>query len=287
MRAFHETRSYHPDQGLPVQIDLIPNMSFLAHWHHDLEFIYVRKGAIRVGINSEVRTLQAGEFAFCGSGDIHYYEHADTTSEIIMVIFNPRLIGFPAGWPAEQRPHSGFILRSEMESGNENAMNNTGQQVRQQLAIIMEQLYMERQQQQEQSELVITGLLHMLGGHCLRAAPQHTSAVRRRANKAHLIVMQGLLDWLEQHCTEPLTLQDGADQVGMSLFHFSRFFKNVTGIGYNTYMNELRIQRAEQQMTDSERKLIDIALDCGFGNVRTFNRVFRQLRGCSPSDRRS
>ncbi|MFD1885331.1 helix-turn-helix domain-containing protein [Paenibacillus wenxiniae] len=60
----------------------------------------------------------------------------------------------------------------------------------------------------------------------------------------------------------------------------------MTGIGYNTYINELRIQRAEQQMTIRERKLIDIALDCGFGNVRTFNRVFRQLRGCSPSERR-
>ncbi|WP_322905143.1 AraC family transcriptional regulator [Paenibacillus campi] len=284
MRAFHETRSYH--KGWPVQIGLVHNMSFLAHWHHDLEFIYVRHGSVRVGINSEVQTLQAGEFAFCGSGDIHYYEHTGAASELIMVIFNPRLIGAPAGWPTEQRQHSGFILRSEVEMAQFGHTDLTGQHMRQQLGTIMEQLLAEQQHQQAHAETVITGLLHMLGGLCLRCMPAHGPAIRRRASAAHLAVMQRLLDWLEQHCTQPLTLQDGADQAGMSVFHFSRFFKNVTGIGYNTYINELRIQRAEQQMTIRERKLIDIALDCGFGNVRTFNRVFRQLRGCSPSERR-
>ncbi len=282
MRAFHETRSYN--KGWPVQIDVVHNMSFLAHWHHDLEFIYVRQGTLRVGINSEVQTLQAGEFAFCGSGDIHYYEHTGTASELIMVIFNPRLIGAPAGWPTEQRQHSGFILRADEASTHPN--DDDGLQIRQQLGNIMEQLLIEQEQQKAHAEIVITGLLHMLCGLCLRCMPAHGPAVRRRASTAHLTVMQGLLDWLEQNCTHPLTLQDGAEQAGMSVFHFSRFFKNVTGIGYNTYINELRIQRAEQQMTIRERKLIDIALDCGFGNVRTFNRVFRQLRGCSPSERR-
>lgn len=281
MRAFHETRSYN--KGWPVQIGTVHNMSFLAHWHHDLEFIYVRQGSLRVGINSEVQMLQAGEFAFCGSGDIHYYEHTGSDSELIMIIFNPRLIGAPAGWPTEQRQHSGFILRSDATSISSSIDN---EQIRQQLAAIMEQLLLEHEQQQAHAETVITGLLHMLCGLCLRCMPAHGPAIRRRASAAHLTVMQGLLDWLEQNCTQPLTLQDGADEAGMSVFHFSRFFKNVTGIGYNTYINELRIQRAEQQMAIRERKLIDIALDCGFGNVRTFNRVFRQLRGCSPSERR-
>ncbi|MFD1885330.1 cupin domain-containing protein [Paenibacillus wenxiniae] len=222
MRAFHETRSYN--KGWPVQIGTVHNMSFLAHWHHDLEFIYVRQGTLRVGINSEVRTLQAGEFAFCGSGDIHYYEHTGTTSEIVMVIFNPRLIGAPAGWPTQQRQHSGFILRSDIDKASSQANDDSGQPSRQQLATIMEQLLVEHEQQQSHAETVITGLLHMLCGLCLRCMPAHGPAVRRRASATHLAVMQGLLDWLEQNCTQPLTLQDGADQAGMSVFHFSRFF---------------------------------------------------------------
>lgn len=285
MRAFHENRSY--GKGLPVQIDRVRNISFLAHWHHDLEFIYVTHGSLQVGINSETRILHAGDFAFCGSGDIHYYEHAKSgakrlDSEIIMIIFNPRLIGSPAGWPPEQSfrfnfiPYSGTVAASERE-----------QEALQQLAPVMTQLAEEAEQQRVQSDTIMIGLLHILSGLALRYVPADASALRQKTSSAaHLKIMQELLDQLERKYKEPLTLQDGADYARMSVFHFSRFFKNVTGMGYNTYVNELRVRHAEQLIRETNQKMIDIALDCGFGNIRTFNRVFRQLRGCRPSDLR-
>lgn len=280
MKAFHENRSY--GDGLPVQISRIRNMNFLAYWHHDLEFIYVDAGSIQIGINSETRLLKAGEFAFCGSGDIHYYDNGSADSEVLIIIFNPRLIGSPAGWP-EQRgllssfiPYTGGTPASELE-----------QEALTELAAVMRRIEEESGKGGGQGDLVVIGLLHMLCGLTLRYVPAGAPGPKRSARSAsHLATMQKLLHDLERSCELPLTLQDGADRARMSVFHFSRFFKNVTGMNYNTYLNELRIARAERLIVGTDAKLIDIALECGFGNVRTFNRVFRQLRGCTPSELR-
>lgn len=280
MRAFHENRIY--GSGLPVQISKVRSIDFLAHWHHDLEFMYVSEGSLQVGINSETRTLRAGEFAFCGSGDIHYYDSGKSESEIILVVFNPRLIGSAAGWPEEGAIRSPFIPYSD--TGERSPFE---EEALRELAGVMKRIAAEEEAGREQSDAVITGLLHMLCGLALRYASADGPARRRSARAAaHLKTTQELLDYLDRHYTRPLTLQDGADRARMSVFHFSRFFKNVTGMNYNTYLNELRIGRAERLIVGTDAKLIDIALECGFGNVRTFNRVFRQLRGGTPSDLR-
>lgn len=280
MRAFHENRIY--GSGLPVQISCVHNMNFLAHWHHDLEFIYVLEGVIQIGINSETRSLKKGEFAFCGSGDIHYYDSGKTDSEVLMIIFNPRLVGSPAGWPEEKGVLSSFIPYAQNA-----AISAFEQGALDDLASVMQRIADEDERRPGQSDAVITGLLHMLCGLTLRYVPVGAAEPKRSVRSAsHLKTMQELLEYLERHCELPLTLQDGADRARMSLFHFSRFFKNVTGMNYNTYINELRIARAERMIVETDAKLIDIALECGFGNVRTFNRVFRQLRDCTPSELR-
>ncbi|WP_046214806.1 AraC family transcriptional regulator [Paenibacillus wulumuqiensis] len=281
MRAFHENRLYYYETGFPFQAIQIRNINFLAHWHHDLEFMYVYEGSVRMGINSETRVLHQGEMALCGSGDIHYYDSTGLESSILLIIFNPRLIGSPAGWPQEHPLRSSFVSPHGPD-GEQNRL------FLQQAEPVIRSLAAEVQHHESQYEMIITGLLHQLSGLALRYLAADHSSVRRHHSRtlAHLKVMQELLEHLEQHCTEPCTLQDGADYAGMSVFHFSRFFKTVTGVGYNTYINELRIRHAEQLILQSDRKLIDIALESGFGNVRTFNRVFRQLRGRTPSDLR-
>ncbi|NGZ77240.1 AraC family transcriptional regulator [Saccharibacillus alkalitolerans] len=280
MRAFHEKRIYN--SGLPVQISKVRSMNFLAHWHHDLEFVYVTEGSLQVGINSETRTLKAGEFAFCGSGDIHYYDSGKTESEILLVVFNPRLIGSPAGWPEERGTRSPFIPYRGSGTPSSLERETLGE-----LAEVFERIEKEGEGRREQSETVMIGLLHMLCGLALRcASPAEAEPRRSMRSVSHLKTMQELLEYLEQHCALPLTLQDGANRARMSVFHFSRFFKNVTGMNYNTYLNELRVRRAEELIVGTDNRLLDIALDCGFGNVRTFNRVFRQLRGCTPSELR-
>lgn len=61
MKAFHENRTYH--STFPFTVIMSNDIDFLAHWHNDLEIVYVFEGSIRMGINSETRILKAGDMA--------------------------------------------------------------------------------------------------------------------------------------------------------------------------------------------------------------------------------
>ena len=64
--------------------------------------------------------------------------------------------------------------------------------------------------------------------------------------------------------------------------YIGRIFKKETGMSFNQYCNELRLERAEARLTGSDERIIDIALDCGFQNVPYFNRLFLKKYGASP-----
>ncbi|HKE24336.1 MAG TPA: AraC family transcriptional regulator [Bryobacteraceae bacterium] len=68
----------------------------------------------------------------------------------------------------------------------------------------------------------------------------------------------------------------------LSLFHFLRVFEAVTGTTPHQYLLRLRLRRAAVRLRIEPAKVLDIALDCGFGDVANFNRAFRAEFGVSP-----
>lgn len=63
-------------------------------------------------------------------------------------------------------------------------------------------------------------------------------------------------------------------------------FKKQMRMTFHEYLNEVRLQRAAELLISSPRKIIDIALSCGFNNVTYFNKKFRQRYGMAPGEYR-
>ena len=55
------------------------------------------------------------------------------------------------------------------------------------------------------------------------------------------------------------------------------------GVGFNDFLNIVRVQKARQIVEFTNQPMTEIAYYCGFGSVRNFNRVFAEVFGCSPS----
>lgn len=91
-------------------------------------------------------------------------------------------------------------------------------------------------------------------------------------------------DYLEHHFQENLSLDVVADAAGFSKFHFSRIFKECTGKTFHGYLTQRRIKAAEQLLMDPNLSITDIALQCGFGSHPSFNRIFKQCKGCTPTE---
>jgi AraC-like DNA-binding protein len=87
---------------------------------------------------------------------------------------------------------------------------------------------------------------------------------------------------IERHPGAPLTLGGLAREAGLSPYHFLRTFDRLTGVSPHQYVLRARLREAALRLAAEPGKVLDIALDCGFGDVSNFNRAFRAEFGVSP-----
>ena len=73
-----------------------------------------------------------------------------------------------------------------------------------------------------------------------------------------------------------------AQQARLSPYHFLRTFQSLTGVTPHQYLLRVRLRQAAIRLTNEARRILDIALDCGFGDISNFNRTFRAEFGLSP-----
>ncbi len=96
--------------------------------------------------------------------------------------------------------------------------------------------------------------------------------------------MLDLLLWLNEHYTEPVKLMDAAACLGYSPNYLSHIIKRVSGMSFNDILGSLRIDHALKLLARPHARIIDVALDCGFSNERSFHRAFRRVTGKTPSE---
>ena len=96
------------------------------------------------------------------------------------------------------------------------------------------------------------------------------------------------LQYASHHFTDPrLSARQVAAASGVSQQRMAKLFREFLGITFTEWLAQCRIAKAQQYLRTSEQKILDIALACGFGAISSFNRVFRQQVGMTPSDFRS
>jgi two-component system response regulator YesN len=91
------------------------------------------------------------------------------------------------------------------------------------------------------------------------------------------------IDYIKEHYSEDVTLSQVAKQVAMSESRLSSVFKKETGKGLINYLEEYRIAQAARLLTESREPMFLIAQRVGYANVNYFSRVFKKVRGESPS----
>ena len=81
-----------------------------------------------------------------------------------------------------------------------------------------------------------------------------------------------------------LTLDDIAHYSGFSKYHFTRLFRQFTGSTFYRYLNQKRIVKAERTLADPSLSVTDVAMASGFSSMSAFIRMFKIMKGCTPSE---
>ena len=94
------------------------------------------------------------------------------------------------------------------------------------------------------------------------------------------------LDYLNKNYMEDMSLDSLAAYAGFSRYTLSRMFRQHTGATFTQYLSKRRVDMAMELLAGTRMPVTQVALQCGFNSIATFNRVFRELKGCTPTQYR-
>ena len=98
--------------------------------------------------------------------------------------------------------------------------------------------------------------------------------------------IQSAISYLEENYPKPIPLDDIARAAAMSRSYLANTFKLVTGISPYDYLLTVRIEKAVDQLRQTDADIMTIATECGFTSTASFNKIFKKNTGLTPSELR-
>lgn len=93
-----------------------------------------------------------------------------------------------------------------------------------------------------------------------------------------------VLRYIDMNYMHEINLEQLAEIAGYSKFHFSRIFKQYNQMSYLQYINARRIRTAEHLLMNPDISVTEVAMRSGFRSIKTFNRIFKEIKHCTPTE---
>ncbi len=253
---------------------------YLEHHHTQCEISAILEGSCEWQIRRRPVRCGPGDVLIFGSDEEHYITaiDADTPLKILNLHFEPRFL-----WSGSSELRDSRYLSIFLNHGPDfsNRLPGTSEAARQ-ISALLGQIRQECLQAQPEYTLMakarfllLLGLLGRQFSHLLEA-PAPERAYTRQLEKA--------LNHIDAHLTQELTLEGIAQAAGMSRSHFCAVFKAMNGISVWNYITSKRIELAMHHIRRGELSITQTALECGFNTMSNFNRSFRAVAHCTPSE---
>lgn len=252
--------------------------SFPHHWHDEIEIVYVIEGSLRVGINSNIYTLHERDMIIISSGDIHYFLGHETFSKRVLIQFSLSIFDNLSSAVNERKFIRHLFNHSKRMSSDWDG------QVHDEMEKQILWLVKEYNELKQGYKLALKARLYDLVVILLRNVPiEDVIGAEESKQREKLKRLESVFQYVENNFYQPITLKQIASMAGFSMFHFTRFFKECIGITFGEYLTNYRLTKAEWYLMNEETTITEAAYKSGFNSLKTFNRVFKLSKGCSPS----
>ena len=239
------------------------------HIHREIEMLYIVSGSSKIFIADKVFTAHGGDLFFVNPMEVHsivvnkkggaYIHHCicfDTSIIADKGIAKSLTDGnisiknhFPLGQPLTDELIKHFLtLFYAVKTGSKTIVFDANICVSQILSTLI-----------KEDKLIKNTL------------PEKKAAFSKR-----------VIDYLNEHYHEDISSKSVATDLFYTQSYFCRAFKVNFGIPFSSYLNMYRILSAKEKLKDKNKKIIDIALECGFNNSTYFTRCFTKSVGISP-----
>lgn len=229
------------------------------HFHRNLEILYVLDGEIETTVGDESFTAGANEIVFVHNYYIHSFKPKTQYQKYVVIV------------PAEFCDDVDKVLKASTVPSLLSDLEFN----KDVLKPIFDKLYNETE---TMPPLVKKGYVNVIIGMLFSHYPR--LSIKTPAN---IEIMVDILQYINLHYKEKLTLESVANEFGYNKYYFSRIFNRYIGENLSNYINVVRIQNFMRLARETENPQISkLAEECGFESMPTFYRSFEKLYGESP-----
>lgn len=252
-----------------------------AHWHTTPEIIMPTENIYTVECYNQIITLREGDIILICPGCIHTLYAPEKGRRIIfqadinplrfmkeietlVTIISPLIVITPEDFPSIYDKVKSLLL----EIKNEYLSSST--------SFSKVSIYSKTLE-----------IITLIGRSRAAAGMETPSPDAPRNQEEYIEKFIEICNYISAHCSDELNLEAVASMSGFSKFYFSRLFKQFTNVSFYKYVNQKRIEKAAEMLTEPNISITNVALSCGFESLSSFIRMFKIVKGCTPTEFRN
>jgi AraC-like DNA-binding protein len=254
------------------------NIEVHPHWHTEIEILFFVSGYANQQVNEFFFPVQSGDLVIIGKEQLHStYSFGKSICKVLVMQFYSDKI-FELGIHNKN-------ISSHIHLGNEIIYKNPIKTTSIEGKLLLENIitiHNELKRKETAYENMVMASLYSFTGILSRGemyTVSHSNPIKTRKVQA---MLEKTFKFIDDSYSEDITLGKAALTSNLSITHFCRLFKKVTGMTFYDYLTFYRVNRAER-MLNTSKKMAEIAFECGFGSVSSFIRSFKKYKKCVPS----
>lgn len=229
----------------------IDNLNWHIHYHESFEICFIIEGEINITIDTLHYDLKKNDSVIIFPRQLHSYKTVKS-SKMRVITFMPDLVPEFVDFYKNMLPEKNNIV-----------------------GLADFKKYFDAQNIFEQK-----GLLYSVLGILAKSTGFKDAA---SSDESQLLLK--ILRYIEKNFKTPCLLQTAADELSYGYSYLSRTFKKRMGMSYTEYLNKYRINRALYMLGNKRNMQIQqIAEECGYDSLCSFNRNFKYFTGCTPRE---
>lgn len=260
-----------PIQGLPFKMFIFEgkdgNYSRGKHWHSSVEIFAVFEGDLVFKMNEEEYILRSDEFMLVNSNEIHAIDAPCPNRTVVIQI---PLKVFEAYYTGEE-----FIRFTHNPKSHDKKVMS-----------LVSDIYEAYDRQFIGYELKIQSLFYMLLYFMVTKYRESEASLDMLRKNQKLSRLSVITSYIKEHYTEDISLEGLAEIFGYSPTYLSKLFQKYGGGNYRPYLQNVRLEHAYRELSETDWTLGEIAMKNGFSDSRALAKAFRRKYGILPSEYR-
>lgn len=276
----------HGSYGFPVlvsyeRLSYFDTGEFPWHWHPEIELTLVMDGNIAYQVNDSLYHLKAGEGLFCNTNVLHSGHGLDAPDcSYLSITFHPRLLyGYSSS--VMQNKYMNHILKNPSLASIRFSSKVEWQELVLEGMERIRRLDRERPASMElQIQIALMEIWQQIYEHVEVRDTDYAENGRDTER------IRKIMEYIQDHYSEKITLEDLAGQIHLCKSESCRLFKRYMNESMFDYLLSYRVERSLDLLRQSELDVTQIAGQVGFGNPGYYSRIFRRKMGCTPLEYR-